>query len=96
MIRTTPLEFELEGDEKHADTLEEDWCMANCNPVATPYVKPTGSFNRPVGADEAKAMSLADSTLYRWAAARSNYVALDRPDLNVASRVASSHMSNPK
>ena len=41
-------------------------------------------------------MSPADATLYRRAAARINYVALDRPDLSFASRVASSHMSNPK
>ena len=54
--------------------------MAKCNPVAIPYVKPIGSFNRPVGAEEAKAMSPADATLYRRAAARINYVALDRPD----------------
>ncbi len=40
-------------------------------------------------------MSPADATLYRRAAARINYVALDRPDLSFASRVASSRMSNP-
>ena len=40
-------------------------------------------------------MSPVDATLYRRAAARINYVALDRPDLSLASRVASSHMSNP-
>ena len=41
-------------------------------------------------------MGPADATLYRRAAARINYVALDRPDLSFASRVASSCMSNPK
>ena len=45
---------------------------------------------------EAKDLSNADATLYRRAAARINYVALDRPDLSFASRVASSHMSCPK
>ena len=34
--------------------------------------------------------------MFRRAAARINYVALDRPDLCFASRVASSHMSCPK
>ena len=33
---------------------------------------------------------------YRRAAARINYIALVRPDLSFASRVASSHMSCPK
>jgi hypothetical protein len=45
---------------------------------------------------EAKEMTSANATLYRRAAARINYVALDRPDLSFASRVASSHMSCPK
>ncbi len=68
--------------------------MAHCNPVATPYVKPTVSDTRAVGENEAKAMSPADATLYRRAAARINYIALGRPDLSFASRVASSRMSN--
>ena len=72
VIRTTPVGIELEGDDKHVETLEEEWGMANCNPEATPYVKPTGSINRPVGAEEAKAMSPADATLYRRSAARIN------------------------
>ena len=48
-----------------------------------------------MGEKEARAMSPADAILYRRAAARINYVALDRTDLSFASRVASSHMSNP-
>ena len=73
--------------------------MSECNPVPTPYVKPVatrGSSPCVAGGAEAKAMSPADATLYRRAAARINYVALDRPDLSFASRVASSCMSNPK
>lgn len=95
VIRTPTTGMELEGDDKHVDLLEEEWGMANCNPVATPYVKPTVSVHRAVGGYEARAMSLADAIVYRQAAARINYVALDRPDLSFASRVATSHMSNP-
>ena len=87
--------MELEGDEKHVKKLEEEWGMDTCNPVATTYVKSTGSFNRLEDHVEPKAMSQAEATQYRRAAARINYVALDRPDLSFASRVASSHMSNP-
>ena len=61
-------------------------CVSPC------HVKPTISISRPVGAEETKAMSPTGATLCRRVAARINYVALDRPDLNVAS----SHMSNPK
>ena len=89
MIRITPARIELEGDDKHVEKLDEEWAMANFRPVATPCVKPIDSFNRPVGAEEANAISPADATLYRRAAARINYVALDRPDLSFASRVAS-------
>ena len=99
MIRLTPSGIELEGDGKHVGLLEEEWGMSHCNPVATPYVKPATTPSRasgPCGVAEAKAMSPADATLYRRAAARINYVALDRPDLSFASRVASSSMSNPK
>ena len=41
-------------------------------------------------------MSSSEATLYRRVVARINYVGVDRPDLSFASRVASSHMSNPK
>ena len=96
VIRTTPMGIELEGDDKHVEMLEEEWDMVNCNPVATPYVKPAVSIHGAAGETDTKPMRPADATLYRRAAARINYVALDRPDLSFASRVASSHMSNPK
>ena len=77
------------------EKLEEEWGMSNCNPVATPYAEPTDSDHQTVGGKEARSMNPADATLYRRAAARINYVALDRPDLSFASRLASSHISNP-
>ena len=81
--------------------------MTHCIPVATPYVKPVRvapgvSVHGIPGAEdndshaEAKGLSSADATLYRRAAARINYIALDRPDLSFASRAAWSHMSCPK
>ena len=65
MIRTTPDGIELEGDDKHVGKLEDEWGLANCNSVATPNVKLSGSSNRPLGSEEANAMSPADATLYR-------------------------------
>ena len=70
--------------------------MQHCNPVAIPLVKDSARVPAALGGHEAKDMSPSDATLYRRAAARINYVALDRPDLSFASRVASSCMSNPK
>ncbi len=94
MIRLTQTGIELEGDDKHVDLMEKERDMTHCNPVATPYVKPGATVT---GAqDEAKYLSSADATLYRRAAARIHYVALDRPDLSFASRIASILMSCPK
>ena len=68
--------------------------MTYCNPVATPYVKPVASVTgAQVGT---KDLSSADATLYRRAAPRIKYIALDGPDLSFASRVASSQMGCPK
>ena len=66
--------------------------MDNCKPIATPYVKPAQVFETSVPNE----LPPKEATLFRRAAARVNYVALDRPDLSFASRVASSHMSCPK
>ena len=55
--------MELEGDEKHVKKLEEEWGMDTCNPVATPYAKPVGSFNRPEESGEPKAMSQAEAPI---------------------------------
>ena len=70
--------------------------MQHCNPVATPCVKTSACVPAAQGGPEAKEMISTDATLYRRAAACINYVALDRPDLSFASRVASSCMRNPK
>ena len=68
--------------------------MTFCDLVKTPYVKPVAAVT---GAQVGpKYLSSADAILYRRAAARINYIALGRPDLSFASRVASTHMSCPK
>ena len=59
--------------------MEKEWDMTCCNPVSTPYVKPTVFVHEAVGEAgvEPKDMCSADATLYRRAAARINYIALD-------------------
>ena len=87
--------MELEGDGKHVKKLEEERDMINCNPVSTPYVKPTTTSNRGVGEEaEDHMMGSKESAEFRRTAAPINYVALDRPDLSFVSRVAASTMSN--
>ena len=88
VIRTTPTGIELEGDDKHVEMMTKEWVMTQRNPVSTPYVKPSVSVPATLEESEARDMSPAHATLYRRAAARINYIALDRPDLGFASRVA--------
>ena len=82
----------MEGDDKHVQRLQEEWDMQTCSVVSTPYVKPTQAS----GASACKELPPKEATLFRRAAARVNYIALDRPDLSFASRVAASKMSTPK
>ena len=66
--------------------------MTTCSAVSTPYVKPSQIF----AVTETKELPPKDATLFRRAAARVNYVALDRPDLSFASRIAASKLSTPR
>ena len=87
----------MEGDDKHVKKLEEEWDMSHCNPVGTPYVKPTSCIPAEGGEVEGTTpLGPVETTLFRRAAARINYIALDRPDLSFASRVAASMMGCPK
>jgi hypothetical protein len=87
----------MEGDDRHVKRLLEEWNMQSCSAVSTPYVKPSHVPETSANEDStAKDLPAKDATLYRRAAARVNYIALDRPDLSFASRVAASKMSSPK
>ena len=74
------------------DSWKSGWDMQTCSAVSTPYVKPAHAFV----ASASKELPPKQATLFRRAAARVNYVALDRPDLSFASRVAASKMSTPR
>ena len=60
VIRLNQIGIELEGDGKHVEMMEKEWDMTQCNPVASPYVKPVATGT---GAQvEAKYLSSADAT----------------------------------
>ena len=92
IIRLSASGIELEGGDKHVVGIIDEWDMKECSPVSTPYVKPPA---HETSAEGRPPMSPKDATLFRRAAARINYVAMDRPDLSFSSRVASGKMSNP-
>ena len=81
-IRLSASGIELEGDDKHVVGLIDEWDMKECSPVSTPYVKPPA---HETSAEGRPPMSPKDATLFRRAAARINYVALDRPELLISS-----------
>ena len=84
--------IELEGDDKHVKGLIDEWNMHECSIVSTSYVKPLAHLLTKKGRPP---MSPKDATLFRRAAARINYVALDRLDLSFASRIVDGKMSSP-
>ena len=91
-IKLGPDGVTMEGDDKHVQRLQEEWDMQTCSAVSTPYVKPAQAFV----ASASRELPSKEAALFRRAAARVNYVALDRPDLSFASRVAASKMSTPE
>ena len=82
--------FEWEGDKKHIKILTEEWGMEGCKPVGTPLET---SSAQPAG--EREKMSPQNSTLYRRAVARINYMSQDHPNLSVAANILARSMANP-
>ena len=82
----------IQGDPKHAKLLFKEWKMEKANPVVTPMVNDMVDFMN----KDNHNLNEEDSRKVRRAIARINFMAQDRPDLSVTSRVLSQHMANPK
>jgi hypothetical protein len=89
-VRWVGQEIEMEGDDKHVKVLQDEWGMTQCRPVDTPITK---SQIEEINTGEP--LKEEDSRKVRRAIARINYMAQDRPDLAVASRILSQGMSSP-
>jgi hypothetical protein len=79
----------IEGDTKHVITLLKEWGMEQCKGLSTPVCK-----DEVITAGSTE-LNEIESTRFRRGAARINYMAQDRPDLSVASRILSQGMSSP-
>ena len=81
-----------EGDTKNANVLLSEWGMIDAKAVTTPGVAAEKDSKKL----EDSELSKAEGTQFRRAAARINYMALDRPDLGFAAKALSRSMAAPK
>jgi len=82
----------FEGDGKHAEVLLEEWAMEDSKPVSSPGVAEEKTVE---GDEQEKELPKEMATKFRRAAARMNYIALDRPDMSFTSKELSRSMSKP-
>ena len=85
--------IELEGDCKHVKIMLEEWDMTGSKSVGTPGTSEEKRENA-----EEKLQEIIErprAKIYRRAAARLNYIALDRIDIGFASKECSRGMANP-
>ena len=105
IVRWTSTSIEYEPDQRHAEMVVKELGLEGAKPLSTPGVQgPTGA---PKGGDtEAeRRFEQADkdtaggnpvqSSKYRAIAARLNYLAQDRPDIQFAVKCIAKHMSAP-
>ena len=90
LVRCCPEGFRIEADPRHANVLIDELKLRGSNPAATPI-----DDKLRLESCEGDALNIADTRKYRGLAARVNYLAIDRPDLKIASLIASRHMSTP-
>ena len=92
-IRWTDAGLEYEPDQRHAELIIEQMGMANCKPVSTPTCA-EAEYNENLRL-ESGLLSEREATLYRAIAARLNYLAQDRVDVQFAAKDSAKHMSRP-
>ena len=91
-IRATKDRWELEADQRHAEVIVQMLNLGNAKEVVTP------GEHRPWEEEERFGAELLDgprATEFRGIAARANYLAQDRPDLQFSVKEICRTMSNP-
>jgi hypothetical protein len=94
VIRITGEGIELESDPKHVKILLEEWKMEDAKSVSSPGTSEEKA-NLEVKKMEEERLEDGESKTYRRAAARINYMALDRGDLSYSAKEASRGMARP-
>ena len=94
IIRWTKEGIEYEPDQRHAEKIVSDLGLEKSRDVATPCVPETADIKK-INEKDQMPLDAQDATKFRGIAARINYLAADRPDLQFASKCASKHMASP-
>ena len=88
IVTVTDEGLEYEADQRHAELIEREMnIQANSKSVTTPGVKEEESDGKEKD---------FDTRTFRSVAARGNYLAQDRPDVQYAAKEISRFMSNPE
>ena len=83
-----------EADSKHATILLEEWKMENSRSVCSPGVDEEKGGKTSEGVQD-EPLNEVEAKAFRRAAARLNYMSLDRPDLSFCAKELSRGMSSP-
>ncbi len=94
VIRWTPRGLEYEPDQRHAEIIIADMQMKGARPVMTPAVVEDKDAQEL--REASKELNKTDARQYRALAARLNYLAMDRLDLQFTAKCISKHMATPR
>ena len=92
IVRWTPEGYELEGDPRHAELVVEQLGLESATSLSAPGIDVAES--QP-GDDADRELDAVWAKLYRGIAARCNYMAADRPELQFSVKEACREMSRP-
>ena len=81
-----------EADQRHGEILIESLSLKDAHGVQTPGIKEN---DKTVGENDSDLLAPEDATAYRAGAARCNFLALDRPDIQFAAKEVSRSMAAP-
>ena len=92
IVRVTPHGWEYEPDQRHADLIVDMMNLGCAKEVTTPY-EDEKDRDQESGDEE---LPTKDHKQFRMIAARANYLAMDRPDIQYATKEICRGMATPK
>ena len=90
-IRWTANGLEYEADQRHVRVVLEQLELQDSKPVTTPF----GPQEQGCPRDEGELLCGAEATKFRAIVARLNYLAMDRADIQCATKECAKRMANP-